>query len=74
MHTRVNKDICTGCGKCVRACTKALISMQNGKAYIDEDECFECGHCAALCPFDAIEYDWKKRKLAKKLQCPALKQ
>ena len=70
MFTKVNETVCTGCGLCVRACPKALISMQDDKAFIKDDECFECGHCAALCPADAIEYEWTKAQIGDKIVMP----
>jgi NAD-dependent dihydropyrimidine dehydrogenase PreA subunit len=56
---RINQDLCVGCGKCTAYCTMGVISVQDHKAYIDEDECVECGVCLKLnvCPVRAIYQD-----------------
>lgn len=47
---------CTGCGKCIEVCPRAVLRMEAGKAeVINKDNCIECGACATNCPFHAIE-------------------
>lgn len=52
----VNQDTCTGCEICVPYCPVGAISMREGLAAIDRDECVECGVCyrASGCPVDAF--------------------
>ncbi|MBQ4248666.1 MAG: nitroreductase family protein [Clostridia bacterium] len=66
--TKVNKDKCTGCGRCVQACTKYLFTIKDGVAVCDDSDCFECGHCGGACPFGAIEYDWTKASVGDKIE------
>jgi len=41
----VDHTKCVGCGNCVAICTMGVISVQNGKAQINQEECVECGTC-----------------------------
>jgi NAD-dependent dihydropyrimidine dehydrogenase PreA subunit len=60
----VNREACTGCGKCVPYCPMSAIIVHKkdraeGKkpyAVIDLEECVECSVClrAGVCPTDAI--------------------
>lgn len=46
---------CTGCGRCVEVCPRAVFVMKDRKASItDKDLCMECGACAMNCEFGAI--------------------
>ena len=54
---KVNKDICIGCGQCVKDCPTRTISMVDGKAEIDNSRCIKCGHCVAICPVAAVSTD-----------------
>lgn len=50
----INKENCTGCGKCTEICPPEAISLQNEIACIESDLCEECGFCIAECPVEAI--------------------
>jgi len=59
-------EICKGCGLCVRACPKNLLSLAksklNSKGYqpveiTDEAACIACAACARTCPDLAIEIE-----------------
>ena len=55
----IEKDLCIGCGKCVKDCVAHNIILKDGKAEPKRD-CFLCGHCVAVCPRAAVsipEYD-----------------
>lgn len=56
---KIQKDLCIGCGKCVKDCVAHNIILKDGKAEVKR-ECFLCGHCVAVCPKAAVstsEYD-----------------
>lgn len=53
MAAKVDREKCTGCGACVDSCPLEIISVQEGKAHID-DSCAECGSCIDACPTGAI--------------------
>lgn len=50
---QINKELCIGCGKCVKDCPVFCISITDHKASASGD-CMNCGHCAALCPKEAV--------------------
>ena len=54
-----NEEICKGCGLCVIACPKKIISLSkdtiNQKGYhpatvTDAEKCIGCAFCATMCP------------------------
>jgi ferredoxin len=55
--TKIDMELCTGCGACVEACPVDAISVQDGKARIDADKCVRCGVCEGECPAEAISVE-----------------
>lgn len=62
----VNENICKGCGVCVLACPKKIISLAqeriNVKGYHpaqvkEMDRCIGCAMCATMCPDVAIKVE-----------------
>jgi len=51
---RVRKDLCAGCGLCVKACLQGAISLESQQAQIDQGRCNGCGNCLDVCPQGAI--------------------
>jgi NAD-dependent dihydropyrimidine dehydrogenase PreA subunit len=49
---------CTGCGRCVEVCPRAVF-VKNGKTIriAERDLCIECGACMMNCPARAIRVD-----------------
>jgi len=63
----IDEEMCTGCGKCVKACLTGALQLVNGKSrLINERRCDGFGSCIAACPNNAIrlemreaeEFDW----------------
>ena len=52
----VVSDQCRNCVShaCIKSCPKSAVSIQNGRAFIDQSKCIKCGRCKAACPYDAI--------------------
>jgi ferredoxin len=53
MAATVDKSKCTGCNACASVCPVSAISIENGKAVINDD-CVECGACISECPNEAL--------------------
>jgi coenzyme F420-reducing hydrogenase beta subunit len=56
--TRIDKNVCTGCGLCTEKCPPKCISMQmDGEGFfapvVDESLCANCGRCLRICPTTA---------------------
>ena len=51
----IDRDRCTGCGLCARACHEGAIGMVDGKAMLLRDDyCDGMGDCLPECPAGAI--------------------
>lgn len=52
----ISKDLCVGCEECVPYCPMGAISVSDGIAQVDMDQCVECGVCFQndICPTGAI--------------------
>ena len=59
VHVSINAELCKGCGLCVRACPKQLLSISktrlNAKGYHPAEihapeTCVGCACCARTCP------------------------
>ena len=60
-RVRIDKDKCTECGACIKACpTEATKGLVNGKKITAD--CFSCARCLKVCPVDAIKYKFIKNK------------
>ena len=51
---KIDKDICTRCGLCMRPGCPAITKKDNGDIVIDEIMCNGCGLCMDFCRFGAI--------------------
>jgi heterodisulfide reductase subunit A len=72
--SRVDEDICDGCGICISTCEYRAIQLvaagsnqdRQQRAEITESLCMGCGCCVAACPCGAIEQagHWREQTLA----------
>ena len=55
-RVRVNKEECTQCGACIKACPSLAAE---GRVYARKlpADCFSCARCLNVCPVDAIHYE-----------------
>ena len=51
----ISTEVCIGCGVCVGACRLGAISLEHGKAVINEALCRPCAACVRVCPVSAIQ-------------------
>jgi len=51
---QVWRQKCVGCGDCVAHCPVGAISLQDGKAVIDEEKCINCKFCVTTCQYRAV--------------------
>ena len=49
----IDRELCVGCGACVRDCLLGNLHLEGGKAAAGE-RCIGCGHCVAVCPKGAV--------------------
>ncbi|MBN1306592.1 MAG: P-loop NTPase [Chitinispirillaceae bacterium] len=50
----LDKDKCTGCGKCAEACNYKAIAVIKGKVLLFNEMCHSCGVCSYVCPENAF--------------------
>ena len=52
---KINEDLCTGCGACVKGCHSGVLQVIDGKArVVNEMYCDGLGICIGECPMGAI--------------------
>jgi anaerobic sulfite reductase subunit C len=52
---RLQRDLCTLCGACVKACPVNALSIVDGKLELNRSLCVQCGDCTRTCPTGAWE-------------------
>ena len=56
----IQKNLCNGCGICVRVCPARAFAIVADKAELNGNCSFACDHCAAACPKEAISVTFKE--------------
>ncbi|TXT63318.1 MAG: hypothetical protein BAJALOKI3v1_390011 [Promethearchaeota archaeon] len=59
--SKVEKDLCKGCGICVERCVFNAITLNDKKASVNPEKCYGCGLCAVTCPTEAIRLHREER-------------
>jgi len=58
LRPQVTSERCDGCGVCVRHCLHRAVSLGNGTAHVDHEQCRGCAYyCMASCPHGALRVD-----------------
>jgi uncharacterized Fe-S center protein len=57
---KVAEKYCDACSACLRCCVHEAISMIEGKAHINPDNCTGCGRCVTSCHRKAISVQWNE--------------
>lgn len=52
--SRVDGELCLGCGACVDTCQFGALSVRDGCAVVDDEACMGCGVCVSQCPEEAL--------------------
>ncbi len=50
-QVRIDKQLCTGCGECVKVCDLLFMTPDGSHAVM----CNQCSVCVSACPEDALE-------------------
>lgn len=58
----IDKELCNGCGRCVKVCPYGGVELRDGKAVIT-DRCTACGTCIEVCKVHAISSDIKEKEI-----------
>ena len=56
MRIIIDSMVCCGSAECIKACPEKAITLQHGKAVLDEARCDLDGICIPACPQGAIGF------------------
>ena len=59
----VDKELCKGCGICIKRCQLEARSMADGFAVVNLDRCIGCGNCVVTCESKASSLQKKEIEL-----------
>ncbi len=62
MGISIDRELCNGCGKCVKICPYGGVALEGEKAVINE-RCTACGACIDACKVEAILSDIKEKEI-----------
>ncbi len=54
--TRIGKESCIKCKKCINTCKLGVISEKNANIDLHTSSCSNCGDCMDVCPKECIKY------------------
>lgn len=49
-RAKVNPQLCTNCGRCLRACFYRAMQQGEKTAWVEKENCIGCGGCYSVCP------------------------
>lgn len=58
----IERDLCDGCKRCIKACPYDAVAIEDRKASI-LDRCTNCGACLAACKNEAIRSDAARKEI-----------
>jgi ferredoxin len=61
-YSKIDSELCNGCGSCVDRCQIKAITLIDDKSSIDRKRCIGCGNCISICPSEAITLHKKERE------------
>ncbi|MGB3907898.1 MAG: 4Fe-4S binding protein [Methanomethylovorans sp.] len=54
----INRELCTGCGRCIDFCPVEALSLDSDDiVVVDVSLCVDCGQCVDECPVEALSMD-----------------
>ncbi|MGQ9567709.1 MAG: 4Fe-4S binding protein [Anaerolineae bacterium] len=56
-RSRVDADLCIGCGDCVERCQFGALSLVEDVCQVDWRRCLGCGQCVLVCPSGALRLE-----------------
>ena len=61
--TNINQRLCTKCNLCINECPFKLFVIEDNRQYHHDplNHCIKCGHCVAICPTNAINYEFTQK-------------
>ena len=61
-RARVNAEVCTGCGMCVKRCHMDAVKVEEKVSVVNPARCIGCGVCVPTCKAEAIRLVKKERE------------
>jgi len=62
MGISIDRELCNGCGRCVKICPYGGVTLEDGKAVVNE-RCTACAACIDACKVEAVRSDIKEKEI-----------